>query len=306
MSAITEGVIKYSQASTDAAINDASSAKGYCDTIINEIQALISNPIFGFKDGLSVLQENINKVSEINEILTEIKAQIESFCASLNIDVSLLDLELPILPSMQIDNKLNIPYFCQQDARWGGILYDWSFNAGAIKLKGSACGYTSLAMILNGLSENKHVNPYSVLMDLRNINIGERTYYGYGAAEDSELMNSDYLSQYNVSATEIEDKTNENFVSELKNGHPIIIRVPGHYMALTLTDEGKIYLLDPTTNWGSGYPKRGPKEYDSVNDIVSVYGEIRWAASYEIMDENTNIENSSNILENKETDIISI
>lgn len=80
--------------------------KGTANTIINEIQALISSPIFGFKDKLSVLQENIDKVSEI-----EIKAQIESFCASLNIDVSLLDLELPIFQSIQIDNKLNIPYF---------------------------------------------------------------------------------------------------------------------------------------------------------------------------------------------------
>lgn len=53
-------------------------------------------------------------------------------------------------------------------------MYDWSVNAGAIKLRGSACGYTSLAIVLNGLSENKHVNPYSVLIDLRNINIGER------------------------------------------------------------------------------------------------------------------------------------
>lgn len=49
-----------------------------------------------------------------------------------------------------------------------------------------------------------------------------------------------------------------------------------HYMALTLTDEGKIYLLDPTTNWESSYPKRGSKEY-VINDIVSIYGEIRWA-----------------------------
>lgn len=47
-----------------------------------------------------------------------------------------------------------------------------------------------------------------------------KEYLCYGASQDSELMNSDYISQYNVSATEIEDKTNDNFVSEIKKWAP--------------------------------------------------------------------------------------
>lgn len=181
----------------------------------------------------------------------------------------------PISPSGMVDNALNIPYYNQGDPRWGDIVYT---NRGS-QLKNSACGFTSLAMITAGLSGDGSVNPYTVIQDIRHLNAGEKSNL-CGAAYRTELTDRNYLAKYNIVATELTDKNTGNVMNELNQGHPIIMEVPGHYITLTLSNSGKILVLDPYSNWARSTNK-GTQEFETVKDLVNTYGYIYWAASYE-------------------------
>ena len=174
--------------------------------------------------------------------------------------------------SRSVSNVLNIPYYNQCDSRWGNIIYDTS----GASLCSSSCGYTSLAMIVSGLSNDSSVNPYSVIKSLRGIKDGEKTKRGYGAASTTELTNNDYLSKYNISAKSI---NSSNVVSSLKSGSPVLILVPGHYLTLSISDSGRIVVLDSFTGWAS--PNKRVGEYNSISQIESAYGQIEWAAAYQ-------------------------
>lgn len=198
-------------------------------------------------------------------------------------DKEVINLEIeenktPISPSGVVDNALNIPYYNQGDSRWGDIVYT---NRGS-QLKNSACGFTSLAMIVAGLSGDGSVNPYTVIQDIRNLSAGEKSNL-CGAAYRTELTDRNYLAKYNIVSTELTNKNTSSVMNELNQGHPIIMEVPGHYITLTLSNNGKILVLDPYSNWSKSTHK-GTQEFDTINDLVNTYGYIRWAASYEATD----------------------
>lgn len=174
--------------------------------------------------------------------------------------------------SQNIANVLNLPYYNQCDSRWGGITYD----SGGATMCSSSCGYTSLAMIIAGLSNNSSVNPYSVVKALRGINDGGRTNRGYGAASTSELTNNQYLAKYNIRAQTI---SSSSIMSSLNQGHPVLVSVPGHYLTLTTSRAGNIVVLDPFQSWAN--PNKGPGEYSSLSQVQAAYGQISWAAAYQ-------------------------
>ena len=178
---------------------------------------------------------------------------------------------IPVGNSDTINNSLGLPYYNQCDSRWSTITYD----TGGATLCKSSCGYTSLAMVASGLSHNNNINPYTVVKDIRGLSDGQKSNRGYGAASTSELTNSKYLIKYGIRATNI--NTN-NIVNNLQNGHPIIVLVPGHYITLSISNNGNIVVMDPYTNWSSKL--KGPGEYGSIADIQRAYGEIKWAAAY--------------------------
>lgn len=179
---------------------------------------------------------------------------------------------IPAGGSRSVDNSLGLPYYSQCDSRWGKIIYD----TGGATLCSSSCGYTSLAMVVAGLTKNSSVNPYSIIQDIRGISDGGKTSRGYGAASTSELTSSRYLQKYGVSAETI---SSSNIVNSLNQGKPVIVLVPGHYITLSINSNGKIVLLDPFTNWANKNRRVG--EYNSISEITSAYGQIRWAAAYE-------------------------
>jgi len=175
-------------------------------------------------------------------------------------------------PTRTIANILNIPYYAQCDSRWGNIVYDTS----GASMCSSSCGYTSLAMIVSGLSNNSGVNPYSVVKSLRGISNGGKTSRGYGAASTSELTNSIFLSKYGINARSI---GSSGIMSSLRAGNPVLALVPGHYLTLSISSNGKIVVLDSFSDWAS--KQKGSGEYNSLSQIESAYGPIEWAAAYQ-------------------------
>ena len=67
-------------------------------------------------------------------------------------------------------------------------------------------------------------------------------------------------------------------MNSLRNNHPVIILVPGHYMALSISNNGNVVLMDPYTKWSNKSKKSG--EYKSISEIEHIYGSVTWAAAY--------------------------
>lgn len=180
--------------------------------------------------------------------------------------------------SKNIDNALGLPYYNQCDPRWKNIQYDigGGKNGTPATLCSSSCGYTSLSMVVAGLTKDSTINPYTMVKFLRKINDGELTQRGYGAASRSELTSSKLTTKYGIKGTSI---SSSNIMSSLQAGKPVVILVPRHYMTLSISSNGKVVLLDPFTNWSNS--KKGPREFNSISEITSIYGSIEWAAAYE-------------------------
>ena len=185
-----------------------------------------------------------------------------------------------------IENPLGLPYYGQCDSRWGNLKYDIGGgpNGGMSTLCSSSCGYTSFSMIAAGLNRNMSITPPTVVEKMRGISIsaGQYTKRGYGAASTSELMNSSYMSYYNLTANKISAKSGESFkqaiMRELNSGKAAVILVPGHYMVLTPSGDGNVILLDPFSNWADSRKKSGKQTLDNV---WSIYGGITYAIAYQ-------------------------
>lgn len=186
--------------------------------------------------------------------------------------------DIPPGGTKTVENALGLPYYGQCDPRWGNIQYDigGGKNGTPATLCSSSCGYTSLSMVVAGLTKDSSINPYTMVKFLRGIKDGELTKRGYGAASFDEITSSKLTATYGIKASVI---STSNIMSNLQAGKPVVILVPGHYMTLSISASGKVVLLDPFTNWAN--PKKGPGEFNSVSEIVNIYGSISWAAAYE-------------------------
>ena len=180
--------------------------------------------------------------------------------------------------SKNVDNALGLPYYNQCDSRWKNIQYDIGGgpNGTPATLCSSSCGYTSLSMVVAGLTKDSNINPYTIVKFLRNINDGELTRRGYGAASFDELISSRLTTKYGIKGTKI---SASNIESSLRAGKPVVILIPGHYMTLSISTNGKIVLLDPYTNWRDSRRRVG--EFNSLSEITNIYGNVQWAAAYE-------------------------
>lgn len=184
-----------------------------------------------------------------------------------------------------VANALGLPYYAQCDPRWGGLRYDigGGSNGGPATFCSSSCGYTSLSMIVAGMSRDMTITPVTMVEGLRGINIasGGMTSRGYGAASQGELTNNNFLSKYGIRARTLGvgsyDTTAQSILGALNANQGVIILVPGHYMTLAKGTNGGVVLLDPYIGWADGRKKSG--EY-SLDFIAQVYGGIEWAAAY--------------------------
>lgn len=186
---------------------------------------------------------------------------------------------IPSGGSGSVANALGLPYYNQCDPRWKNIRYDigGGSNGGPATLCSSSCGYTSLAMVVAGLTKDSSINPYAIIKHIRGISDGQLTRRGKGAATHSDLLSSK-LSKYGIKGTKI-SSSSSSIMSALQAGKPVVINVPGHYMTLSISSSGKVVLLEPFTNWAD--KRRRPGEFNSISEITSIYGRIGWAAAYE-------------------------
>lgn len=158
-----------------------------------------------------------------------------------------LDWDMKLTPSL-VNN--NIPYYNQHDSRWGKIPYG---SHGTIS--SSACGPTSVAMLLSGLgsipstidlNNDKVVDPYEA--SYYSVKHGYRAFGG----TDYNLFFS-IGKQCNIEFTKYELKEYKQVAKELEKGNPCIISVHpgkftgyGHFMVLTGVDsDGKVILFEP-------------------------------------------------------------
>ena len=228
-------------------------------------------------------QKAVDAVSKIED--KELRQQLEDELEEISLTMTKYIQEYST-DGKYIENPLGLPYYGQCDSRWGGMKYDIGGgpNGGMATLCSSSCGYTSFSMIAAGLNRNMSITPPTVVEKMRGISIsaGQFTRRGYGAASTSELMNSSFMSYYNLTANKVTAQSGESFkqalMRELNSGKAAVILVPGHYMVLTPSGDGNVVLLDPFSNWADSRRKSGKQTLDNVR---SVYGGITYAIAYQ-------------------------
>lgn len=170
-----------------------------------------------------------------------------------------------------IVNPLGIPYYNQCDVRWGGTQYDigGGSNGGPATLCSSSCGYTSLAMVVAGLTHDFSVVPLTMVELFRAPLPSQR---GYGAASIGELSNASKLSKYNITP-EVISTSKDSIMSALNSGKAIVALRPGHYVCLVGDGNGRVVVLDPY--WDS---RNGTYTIDQVESAIQ--GPITNAIAY--------------------------
>lgn len=170
-----------------------------------------------------------------------------------------------------IVNPLGIPYYNQCDSRWGSTTYDSGGgpNGGMATLCSSSCGYTSLAMVVAGLSRDMSVVPLTMVELFRAPLPSHR---GYGAASTSELSDNSKLSRYGIVAETI-GTSHDSIMNALNAGKALVVLRPGHYVCLVGDGNGKIVLLDPY--WDS---RNGTYTIDQLE--YAIQGSVSHAIAY--------------------------
>ncbi len=139
-------------------------------------------------------------------------------------------------------NKL-YPYYNQCDARWTKV----QTSAGLYDSCRNGCGYNSLSMVISGLKSNPDITPAIVIPSVIPFS-GSKT-----AISDAALYSNNLTVLYNVKpevlfyrgqSMSIEQKK-QKIVEALKQNKPIVLLIPGHYIALVSISNNKISVLDP-------------------------------------------------------------
>lgn len=176
-----------------------------------------------------------------------------------------------VLPS---DFIRDIPLFLQGDSRWGGVPYSYSNNPRHGTISSSACGPTSVAMIITGLGGyNKSIDlngdgiidPYEATM--YSLKKGHRI-YGQGTAWGyfADIGRTSGLNVSQKSTREYKD-----VIEALKSGNPVVASMKpgvftkgGHFIVLTgINEDGKIIVNDPNSTHLSNIA------WDFYNPILS-------------------------------------
>lgn len=253
--------------------------KGQFEKILEEVKKVIEA-----KDLVAIVRSSKDKKDyqraldavenlEQEDIKEELLAELERIAATMAKDNSQHS------SPGYIENPLGIPYYNQCDSRWGNLQYDIGGGPnGPATLCSSSCGYTSLAMVIAGLSHNMSITPVTTVETIRGISIaaGQKTTRGYGAASTGELVRNSLLSQNGITASSISTSF-DSIMSAINSNKVVIILVPGHYMVLAPSSTGGVTLLDPFTGWADSRKVSGSY---SIEYVSSVYGGINWAAAY--------------------------
>lgn len=147
-----------------------------------------------------------------------------------------------------VDSPLNLPYYGQCSDAYRRISVP---GKGTYNTCGCGCGYTSLAMIVDGLTGSK-LTPSGTV---------SRLWPGSGACaiSDSALTSSTTRSMGVVPTTIFgrgsglsADAKKQKIVEALQGGSAVELLIPGHYIALGGISNGKIAVLDPGSSANNG------------------------------------------------------
>ena len=163
-------------------------------------------------------------------------------------------------------NPWGASYYSQGDSRWGSTAIPVSPYQ---TIRAAGCGYTSLAMLMTGITHNYSITPVTILNDLKAT--GKK--YSYSNSECNNcggymyyyaIYNESLTSKYNYGTSELfnyftagcvnKDCLNvsgkkDSIMESLKMGHMIIALAPSHYIALISIDsDDKILIYNPDSS----------------------------------------------------------
>ncbi len=229
-------------------------------SIIDGSVYLLQSGIFNSKEGISVfglmdpLAQELNAKYPNNEKIQEMIYHLERYPRSLLSLILYYEEEIDYVYNYpnrkhydeiiltEKDFEREVPLFIQWDERWG---YDYY----ADEMMGiNACGPTSLAMVISGLTGNRDIHPRM---------IAEYSYDNGYYVEDVGTMWSlmiDGANAFGVQANQLIGSA-QSVVDALSQGHLVILSVgpgdftnSGHFIVLTGIDEnGLITINDPNS-----------------------------------------------------------
>lgn len=130
-----------------------------------------------------------------------------------------------------------LPYISQCDSRWTVSKYYGKTYCGA------ACGATSLAMVLSGLS-GKSVTPIDVYNRMKELGLAA-TFVSHDAFTSSSLLGTWGVKGTAIRTGSSKSATKEAYDAALGANKPIIANIPGHYVVMDHMKDGKYHVLDP-------------------------------------------------------------
>ena len=130
-----------------------------------------------------------------------------------------------------------LPYISQCDSRWTVSKYYGETYCS------SACGATSLAMVLSGLS-GKSVTPIDVYNRMKELGISA-TFVSHDAFTSSSLLGTWGVKGTAIRTGSSKSATKEAYDTALGANKPIIANIPGHYVVMDHMKDGKYHVLDP-------------------------------------------------------------
>jgi len=192
----------------------------------------------------------------------------------------------------------NFPYLMQQDPRWGSLPYTSSNNPKQT-LSSSACGPTSMAMILRSFGNN--VSPvdtanWSVKHGYRTADNGTAWGFFPAIAKDYGLN----VKQTKITASDID--------AALSSGKPLVASMGpptftsgGHFITLVgKTDDGQIMVNDPVNRdrsmkrWGSGvFSREGSSIWAFDKDGKGSIGHLVPAGNLQVDSQGNNVSDNS-------------
>ena len=177
-------------------------------------------------------------------------------------------------------NRLGIVYYSQNDPKWENVRYykglDSTFGS-------SACGFTSLAMIVAAKEHDISITPQTIIRDsnrfIREIN-GFNTEEPACSWNEIELIAAKHGIETTIIRGDDDYNGKINFIFEsVANGDPVIVLKTGHYYTVCPgLKEGQVIIMDP---FSPNYRRNGvytPEEAEKIirKDYVSGVVSFSW------------------------------
>jgi hypothetical protein len=264
--AIDEGLVEMSVITSTIMPNMIENGTSY-DDFEKIVGALYQNKFFSSEDVQSIkvaLEESETGKNILSKEFKDLIWQLEALSkSSTNIDGATV-------------NGCNLVYYSQDDSKWKRINYNKNYPESNIG--SSACGFTSLAMIVAGKEQDSSINPETIMHDSYRWNEEVGGFISEQPACSWEEMG--YIaSEHGIETNLItSDGTNDERINlifdSVEDGNPVVVLKPGHYYVVCPGEEkGQVTIMDPKfpKNNGTYTPEDAEKivRQDGVSGVMS-------------------------------------